>query len=256
MRFRAPADSADLLLVMQAPVAEIRKAGSTEAPARIDFWVSPKNEGRTVRDSGAMRGSGVGRMISRLPQGQYFFRVEATAEGSMTAARSMGWTNIGRDSATGFVTRGFGSSDLVLATEVRPAKPQPARWSDYGIAPVLNAVPKGSTLQLLWENYELGERNGQAEYTIAVSIEPMRSNAERVVASVANALARGVGIDRAKDRVRYRFERTTPHAPAVVDAIGLALGGTPSGDYRIVVEISDKISGRKTTMQSVFAIAN
>jgi hypothetical protein len=253
-RFRAPADSADLLVVLQAPITAIRAGGNTDAPTRLDFWINPRNEGRTVRDSGAMRGSGIGRMISRLPVGQYFFRIEATAEGSMTAARSMGWTTIGRDTATGFVTRGFGVSDLVLATEARPATPQPARWTDFGIAPVLHAVPKNTTLQLLWENYELGNRGGQAEYTIAVSIEPMRSNAERIVASVVNALARSVGVDRERDRLRYRFERVTPHATAIVDVMGLAFAGTPAGDYRVVVEISDRVSGRKAASSSVFTI--
>lgn len=256
VRFRATADSVDLLLAMHAPVDTIRAASGLDAPARLDFWLIPRDPAvaKEFRDSATMRGAGVGRWIRRLPSNDYFYRLEATADGSMTAARALGWITAGRDTASGFATRGFGMSDILLTTEARPAKAQPVRWSDYGIAPVLQAVPKGTTLQLVWENYELGNRAGQAEYTVDVSLERIRTGAGAIVAAVTSALARAVGVDRDRNSVRYHFERSTAHAQAIVDVMAVNLAATPAGDYRITIEIVDAMSGRKTSASSVFSI--
>jgi GWxTD domain-containing protein len=255
-RFRATGDSVDVLLAMHAPVAAIRQASSVDGPARVDVWMYPRDRatGREYRDSASMRGSGVGRWIYRLPVNEYFYRIEATADASMTAARTMGWITAARDSTTGFATRGFGMSDLLVATEARSNKPTAVRWTDFSVAPLIAGIAKGGSLQLIWENYELANREGQANYSIAVTLERRRSAVGRIAIQVLNTLARAVGADRDPDRVIHRFERAAAHAPVIVDYVALSLAETPPGTYRVSVEITDSVSGRKTRTTSVFDI--
>jgi hypothetical protein len=255
-RFRGPADSVDLLMTMRAPVADIRSASSLDAPARIDFWMYPRDRttGREYRDSAAMRGSGVGRWVYRLPNNEYFYRVEATADGSMTAARTVGWVTAGRDTVTGFSTRGFGMSDVVMATDARPNKPSPARWTDFSVAPLITEIAKGGTLYLIWENYELAARDGQSNYTIEITLERKRGLAGRIGAAVANALASVVGVDHKPDRSTYTFARGVSQSNTVVDMISVELRDTPDGDYQLTVAITDKHSGRRTKATTAFAI--
>lgn len=255
-RFRATQDSVDVVLFLHAPVPTIRQAGNAEAPARFDFWMFPRDHHREYRDSAAMSGSGVSRWIRRVPVADYFYRIETTADASMTAARAMGWFTAGPDTATGFATRGFGTSDLLLGTDARVTKQQPTRWTDFAIAPVINAVRKGSNLQLLWENYELAAQSGRSEYTIDVTLARQRSGRGQIVASVITTLAGAVGVDRQPDRVTYTFQRTTAASSGVVDFMSLAIGDTPVGEYRITVSITDKFSGRKASTSAVFSIVN
>lgn len=257
-RFRATADSVDLLLTMQAPIAAIRAASSIDGPARVDFWMYPRDRGtaREYRDSASMRGSGVGRWIYRLPANEYFYRVEATADASTAAARTMGWITAGPDTVTGFATRGFGMSDLLLATEARPNKATAMRWTDFSVAPLITSIVRGGSLQLIWENYELGARDGEASYTIAVTLERQRSTAGRIATQVLNTLAKAVGVDRDPGRVTHRFERGAAHAAAIVDFVALSLAETPVGTYRVSVDIVDNVSGRKARTTAFFDITD
>lgn len=256
VRFRGLADSTDLLVVLSAPVDTMRAASSVDTPPRLDFWLSPRDitNGRTVRDSATMRGTGIGRLVYRVPSNNYFYRLEATADGSMVAARDMGWITAGRDTMTGFNTRGFGLSDLLLASDARPNKATPSRWTDFSVAPVTRSIPKGGTLQIVWENYELGVRDGQAQYSIEMSIERTRGAASRIAAEVVGALAGAIGVDRTVERVAYKFERAAPHSPAIVDFVSLALKDTPTGTYRLTVSVVDRFTGRTTRATSQFAI--
>jgi hypothetical protein len=255
-RFRASTDSVDLLMMLGAPVDSIRAASTVASTPRLDLWISPREagSGRTLRDSAMVRGSGVGRFMYRLPATQYYYRLEATAEGSMTAARAMGWLTAGLDSTSGFATRGFGMSDLLLASEARANPSTPQRWTDFGIAPLLGSIERGRTLHLIWENYELAPRDGNADYTIEVVIERQHGTLDRIASNIIGAIANAIGVQRDANRVSYTFERTTTAAPAIVDFVTLNLGTTPPGDYRLNVAVTDKNSGRKVFMSSMFTI--
>ncbi len=253
-RFRATPDSVDLLLIAQAPMAEIRAAAAPNAEVRGHFWLL--GPGDEIRDSVALRPSGVQQWTYRVPTARYMYRVEATADGAMIAGRTSSWITAGRDSVTGFSTSGFGVSDLLLATIVQPGKPVPVRWRDFNVAPLLGALPRQGRLEIVWENYDMGARTGQSQYSVAVTLQRERSAGGRIAAAVLGVAASAIGIDRRDDRVSFRFERSGPAAPvAFVDRISLAMNDTPAGDYRLTLDVTDKATGRKASSTSQLTIA-
>jgi hypothetical protein len=60
-------------------------------------------------------------------------------------------------------------------------------------------------------------------------------------------LGSAVGIDRTDDRVDIHYDRSAPFAPVVVDQLGLSLAGTPAGQYRLTVAITDRATNRITS---------
>ncbi len=253
-RFRAPGDSVDLLLLAQAPLAAIREA-APNAQVRSDAWLLGRNGAGDFRDSSTLGAAGIERGVYRVRPEQYLYRVEATATGAMTAGRAMRWITADRDTATGFALRGFGISDLLLATAVQPGKRAPVRWSDFNVAPLLGALPRQRTVDVIWENYELGARNGQTQYSIAITLQRQRSASGRIAAAIVGIAATAIGVDRTADRLTLKFDRTGPAAPgAFVDRISIALGDTPAGDYRLTLEVTDKSSGRKVSSASSITI--
>ena len=253
-RFRAPSDSVDLLILAQVPMTALRDA-VPNAPVRADTWLLGRNDAGDFHDSTALNAAGLERAIYRVTQSEYLYRVEAVAPGAMVAGRTMRWITAGRDTLTGFATRGFGLSDLLLATFARPNKPVPARWSDFNIAPLLGALPSKSTLDIIWENYDVAARGGQSQYSIAITLQRQRSTGGRIAAAILGVAASAVGIDRRSDRVTMKFDRSGPAAPgAFVDRVSIAMGDTPAGDYRLTLEVTDRVSGRKASSASNITI--
>jgi GWxTD domain-containing protein len=254
-RFRAPGDSVDLLLLAQAPVADIR-AVTTNAPVHADIWLLGRNDVGDLRDSTQLSASGFARVVYRVAPEHYLARIEATAPGTMVAGRSVRWITADRDTATGFSLHGFGVSDILFATAAQPNKPAPVRWRDFNIAPLLGALPKQSKLDLIWENYDLGARAGQTQYAVAITLQRQRTASGRIAAAIIGLATNAVGVDRRDDRVTFKFDRSGPAAPpAFVDHVLIALNETPAGDYRVTLEITDKVSGRKAVSVTTLTIA-
>jgi len=208
-----------------------------------------------VHDSATLNAAGFERGIYRVAPAKYLYRIEAMTPGTMVAGRASRWIAADRDTLTGFGVRGFGMSDLLLASVVQPNQTAPQRWRDFNIVPLLGTIPKQATLEILWENYELSARDGQSRYTVAVTLQRQRSRAGRIAAELLGFAASAVGISRRDDRTTFTFERTSPPAPAaVVDHVAIAMRGTPAGDYRVTLEITDRASGRKASSVSAITI--
>ena len=254
MRFRAPGDSMDVLLIAQAPMNAIRGEATANMPVRADFWLLGREMAGAYRDSLTLRGSGIEQRTYRVAPGAYQYRVEATADGSLVAGRTMGWVAVDSNAATGFMLRGFSTSDLVLASVAQPNTNPPSRWHDFNIAPLLGALPRQRNLELIWENYELGALQGRSQYQVALSLQRQRSATGRVAAAIVGFAADAVGIDRRDDRVTFKFDRTVASAAAIVDHVSIAMAGTPAGEYRITLEVTDKVSGRKTSRTTQLVI--
>jgi hypothetical protein len=244
----------DVLVVAEAPMSAIRDSGDVRSSVHASFWMYPRGLPNEYRDSVAVRASGVERWIYRIPVAQYFYRIEATADGSMIAGRAMGWFAAGADTSSAFGTRGFGMSDMVLATSAQSSRSAPSSWRDFTIAPVVGAAPARSTIHLIWENYELGARDGTSEYTIAVTIQRRRSAAGRIAATVVGVVEGAVGIDRRDDRVTSRWARKRAAAATLVDEVAFDLADTPAGEYTITVDITDRVSGRMTSTSASLVI--
>ncbi len=254
-RFRAPGDSVDVLVLTQAPMAAIRDA-TNNAEVRATAWLLGRADTLGLRDTTVLGASGIERAVYRVAPDKYLYRIEATAPGTMVAGRATRWVTADRDTTTGFTTRGFGVSDLLLATALKPGKPVPVRWRDFNIAPLLGPLAQKGTVDVIWENYDLGARSGQTQYSVVITLERQRTASGRIAAAILGFAASAVGIDRKSDRVTFRFDRAGPAAPgAFVDRISLAMNETPAGDYRVTLEVTDKANGRKARGTTQLVIA-
>jgi hypothetical protein len=181
-------------------------------------------------------------------------RLEATAPDVLVAGRATAWIVAGSDSETDFRTAGFGLSDLILASTVRPSASAAARWDDFTIAPLFSEVQRGGSVDLLWENYELGSAEGRARYSVEITVEPDRGTVARVAARIVSSVAGTVGVDRRENRITLRVDREAQHAAAVVDRLTVGLDDTPPGNYRLTVRVTDGTNGSTAARSGTFAI--
>lgn len=250
-RFRSGVDSVDVFIAAEAPLARMRSAGATNTAFRGDFWLYGLNDPSAVRDSVALVASGAMRWTPRVPAGRYYYRIEAGSDGIRIASRAASNVVIGTDSITGFAMRGFGISDLLLATRATP-RAVARRWSDIDVAPVLAGLTPAGELSLVWETYELGRNGNSARYRVSISLQREVSGPTpvgRVAAQIVNGIAGAIGVSRREARtgVTFEFERELPYSPTLVDNVTLSLGGTPTGSYRLTLSVTDRTTGRITS---------
>jgi hypothetical protein len=138
-------------------------------------------------------------------------------------------------------------SDVLLATQIAERATAAPRWNNVTMTPLIGAIPRNAQLGLVWENYELGNQTGSANYNVVVRLQRERARAGRIAAQVIRSLAATVGRSTSADAVEFRYERTAPHAAVIVDEMTLSLGGTPPGSYLLTVEVADVVTGRSTT---------
>ena len=245
-RFRAATDSVDLYLVTLPPVAQIAKVAEVKGSVRSDVWILAGGLVPIVHDSANADAPGIRVYQRRIAAGTYVYRAEASADGARYAARATAAFVAGPDSATGFSTRGFGMSDVLLAATAS-SRGTPLRWSDLDILPLVGTVVRKGQIALVWENYELGNDGGTARYTVSVTIERQRSVLGRIATQFIGRVGTAAGIDRSENRVTLHFERNVPYAPALLDNVTLGLGSTPAGSYRLTIGVADRVSGRATS---------
>jgi len=244
VRFRGVADSVDLVIASRAPVAAIAASAPTPGKTvRSDWWLLQNGTIIVERDSVLDAGEGARLWSARVGPGTYVSRVEASIDEGTRAARSAVPLAISATGDDAFPTSGFGISDLLLATEVTP-RGNGARWRDFDVSPAVGAFPRGASLGLLWELYDLGAREGSAQYTFNLIIKRERGAAGRISARVLGAVAGAAGIDTREDQVTIRFDRSVAHASVIADHLSVALGETPAGTYLLTLEITDKVTNR------------
>jgi hypothetical protein len=258
-RFRGAGDSVDVLFAADPPVDSIRAsaAGRAGVQVRADFWMLVGAAMVSARDSMTLQAPGVITWSARVAPGSYLYRAEASIEGGSRAARATAAMIAGDDPATGFAVRGFGLSDLFLATSAESRSgATAARWDGLAIAPMARALPRNSQISLVWENYEFGAREGTANYTVAIGITRVRSLAGAIAARITGGLAGAARIDVSADRVSLTVDRAVPHSAAFVDHINLDLSDTPAGTYEITLHVTDTATGRVASRTKRFVIRN
>jgi GWxTD domain-containing protein len=250
-RFRATSDSVDIVFASQPPVAAIRRASSIDSPIRAEFWLLDQQLRELAHTSGVVKDSDAHAFVSRVPSGEFLYRFEATAEGSMRAGRAVSSIRAMDDAATAFRLRGFGMSDVLIARRLEP-RGQTRRWTDFEFDPSAGAIPSGSELALLWENYDLTEKDGVASYEVVLTIERKRDKLtlDRLGARIVKSLSSLVRQEQTEDRIVYRYERTTAHAPVIADYFSLVLADLPGGEYDMSIALLDRNSGRMTSKTS------
>jgi len=243
-RFRA-GDSVDVYFAGRPPVESIRRATDVAGAVRADFWLLDGARAIRMHDSSSVGQPGVRGSARRVAPTSFAFRTEASGEGSLAAGRASGDVILG-DSAEGFPLHGFGVSDVVLASRVS-AGTAAARWKDVDFTPFAGPLPHGGEVSLVWENYDLEQRDGTASYGVSVAILRERSRAGRIAAQLVGALAGAAKREASLDRVQMSVERSVSHRATLPDALTLSLGPTPPGTYLLSLTITDRVSGRAAT---------
>jgi tetratricopeptide (TPR) repeat protein len=247
-RFRAIADSSDVLVATLPPIAAIAKAAQVVGPVRTDFWILAGGLAERARDSVLRAKPGPQLFVHRLAPGGYVYRSEATADGSLLAARGSAGFIAGNDPHTGLSARGVGMSDVLLALRLEPHSASPARWTDFEISPAVGPVAANATISLLWENYEFGQENGIARYSVNIAIQrqstPLTA-ADPVAASIVGGVGAGIKIIRTSDKVEFNFDRTIRYASTLVDNVTVSLGKSPPGNYLVTLRVTDGVTGSR-----------
>jgi GWxTD domain-containing protein len=243
-RFRAEGDSVDLVVAARPPVSTIRESAPTQAGlVRSDWWVLAGGTQVVARDSLLDSPEAARLWSARVAPGTYVYRLEASVDEGTIAAKAAAPIVVGPAATDGFATSGFGVSDLLLATSVEP-RGAAQRWRDFEVTPAVGAFARDASLGLVWEMYELGQRDGSAQYTFSLTIKRERGTVGRITARVLGSVAGAAGVDTREDQVTITFDRTMPHAATLVDHMQVALGDTPPGTYAVTLQITDRVTNR------------
>ena len=244
-RFRATPDSVDLYIATRAPVTAFDSVATTNAQPYAKFWLNSRTSQDMFKDSVAVKGTGEMSWTRRLAAGPYYYRVEAIMPGMRAAGRTAAMMMMGADTSTGFALRGFGMSDLLLATSAEGNAP--SRWRDVRIAPLTAPVAVGGEVAVVWETYETGRRGADAMYHVAITLERERAKGGRMGMRILNGIADMPRSRETPNTVVIEYDRTARYAAAIVDNVTLSLGETPPGAYTLSVTVTDRVSGRSTT---------
>ncbi len=252
-RFRAAHDSIEVCIATAPPVDGIKASADVRQPVLGTFWLLANGTTTVYADSTRMDTARVLSWTRRVPPGNYLYRIEASSDGATRAGSAMSVITAADDPHTGFALSGFGVSDVLLAT--RAEQPGPgARWSATNAVPLAGPVARAAALDVVWENYEFGERDGRAEYAVALTVVRTGSPAVRSAVQLYSPAFERDTVGGRGDHLVLNFERNVPHASAFADLIHVSLGTSAPGRYALTLDIRDKISGRTATTTATFEI--
>ena len=264
-RFRAGADSADILVLARIPTESLVTAVElTRVPVEVHLHIRDDGFRAIVRDSTrtviaideapalAQRG-----WRRRLGAGSYLYRIEALQREAGKAARAVGRSRIG-DST--FTLRGFAMSDVVIASRAAPrdGSETAARWDAFAIVPLPGSVRAGESFAMLWETYDLAaDRQGTSRYRVEVTLrKARRRGAMAMAARIASGVGSATGLTSTGDgQIRFRYDRTAAPNVPVVDYFTVALGEAPPGEYTVMVHVTDLVANRTVAREMPLRIA-
>jgi hypothetical protein len=245
-RFREGADSIAVFLATQAPMADLRRVTASNQKATAHFWLNSRDGTTNLSDSVVLGGSGELQFSRRVPSGPYYYRVESIVPGALVAGRTAASMMMGPDT-TGFASAGFGMSDVLVASRVTPHGTA-SRWSDFDVTPLLGDVARGSDVAFVWENYDLGARDGRATYTLKITLErKWKMLLNKIRARIINAWGAMRGVEQTAERVVFTYDRVAAQAPVITDYITLQFADTPAGNYDVTINVIDNVTGKSTS---------
>ncbi len=252
-RFRARGDSVDFYLAARAPIESLVKVATINTAPFVRLWFTGREAASGFNDSVAVPPAGVLEWRRRMAVGPYYYRVEAIVPGTLAAGRAASQVLLGADSATGFAMRGFGMSDLLVATR-SDASTAARRWSDISFVPLTGDISRAGSAAVIWENYDVGVRDGTAKYRVTISLQRELAAPSRVDFEVEGVGA-PVRSRRGESAFTVEFDRSVPFAPTLVDNIALSFGTTPPGGYELTVTVRDGVTGRMTSRSTRIVLA-
>lgn len=257
VRFRAAHDSSDVVITSSIPVDSlVRGLDVTSVPVDIDFRIfdqfvrvkGVESSQESLRPDSARAPLGR-RWERRLGPGINVIRIEALQADSRRAARAT--ARINPDA-----TSGFGMSDILLGSKPSAPNGVAKRWNDVAIEPGLGVYPRGASIGMLWELYDMAARDATSKYRVAIVVERTdRSALGGFAARVVDGVGRAVGREQVtRDKLTIAFDRTAASSAAVVEYLSLDLSDASAGSYRLRIEVTDQVSGKKTARQTEFVI--
>jgi hypothetical protein len=247
-RFRAGRDSVDFFLATRAPMELFDSMRTIDARPFANVWLSSwTRTSDAFHDSLDVVGSGELEFRRRLAAGEYYVRVEAVIPGTRAAGRASATLTMQHDSITGFSTRGFGMSDLLIATQAEPRGVGASRWNDLIIRALTRPLRQREKISLIWETYELGEIRRGSNYSVRISLVRDLTPFGAPTLELVGGTPPNVRRRQTVNDFSIEYERTVAPAPVVLDQVALSLGNTPAGNYALIVSVTDRISGRTTS---------
>lgn len=262
MRFRAAADSAELLIVAQVPREALRDSSvaaasaavlslrlvddrATITPIATDSLplAGPSLATRTWITRQAAR-VGIVQLESRVPDVPRVSRGLVVADGPLPA--------------------GFSLSDLVLGTP-RPATARAAnRWSALPLTPTIGRFRPGTPVAVGWELYDAARdtTDGSARLRVAFTVDRIdRGGLGGMALRVLNSVGEALGATQpTRDGLALTYDQTIPLAAGastavIAESVTLDGFGTRTGTYRLTLMVTDLVSGKRTTRATTFRIA-
>jgi GWxTD domain-containing protein len=179
-----------------------------------------------------------------LMAGTYEYSLEARASNDRAAVK--------RDTiiAQPYLDGVLALSDLVLADAVTPTTPEPLDRRGFAIRANRQQVfDRDLPVAVYWEVYGLAtDSEGYANYSVELKVTDAKGKG--VLATVADAFGFGE-----EDDIELEYERVVRfNGQRVPEYISIELIDSEPGDYRVVIEVRDRISGEDVAMQRSFQL--
>lgn len=257
-RFRRTLDSSDVVVAAYIPIDSlVRGLDIDRAALDVDVRVydqfvriqGVESEQTSVNPDSA-NGPVARTWTRRLGPGINVVRVEALQADSKRAARAL--TRLDPQP-----TSGFGMSDVLLGDSPKPKSESGGRrWTDFTMQANVGIFAARAPIGMLWELYELAERDGQNRYRLAVSVERVtKGGASGFAARLFDGVGRTLGREqRGRNSLTISFDRAVAAANTLVEYLSLDLSDSPVGEYRLRVESTDLVSQKKASRETTFCI--
>jgi hypothetical protein len=175
-------------------------------------------------------------------------RVEAMEPRRPSGAR--GIARFTSDAQVAFPLRGFGMSDLLVATSAAPRQRVARRWRDLAIQPNGASVAPAARFVMVWEVYDLTPGpDGRTRWRVRIKRERgtmvVREDMKDVLTGSASAGTRVVAGEAGAPDLSY--VRDGAGEAVVLENIAFGLGDAPAGHHVVNVTIDDLVSGTSVT---------
>jgi GWxTD domain-containing protein len=243
VRFRAPGDSVDLAVFAGIRTGAVRRGSPIDTSSiQHGLFVLDQRGRALTRVTGKI--SSAERDTTVMYPQNYFVRTTNAAQAVRLEALEQELMQVARSISdiSGFTTRGFGVSDLLLAASITaPVASSSARWTDYRITPLTgNIVKRGAPVALIWESYDAAGDSAVGRLRVNVRVQRETSTGlvaltGRVVGGIREALG-----SRSRDRgVTISYDREFSATPALVDHLLVDVGTLDPGMYRITLQVTN-----------------
>ena len=267
-RFRAPGDSADVVIVTQLPLRSLvadtgvaLDSSAINGTLRVDLAIVDGTARTVIRDSSTtplaratLTAGGARTWTTRLAKGAAFIRMDAVRTDAYSDAERTANASVGIDVTP---TNGFAMSDLLLVVPNNATPPAAAqRWRDFGLSPSTGAYRPGEKVGVVWETYDLGASADGNRYRVTLTVERQkRGGASGLALRLLDGLGAVIKQERSTgDRVVVSFDRNVATKSVQADYVALDWLGDARGDYQMRIEVTDLVTNRVSTQSTTFRL--